>query len=140
MLAELQFAFVAFLVGQVYDAFEHWKQLVVLLCSCDVALVRRPSLYRALIATLHFQLRETPRDFFVDIISHDNFLTVTLQGFFARIGAAGGVDADLARRASQFAAHLTEFFAWDFNAEDDGDPPAVVELDDATRAALGITD
>ena len=28
VLAELQFAFLAFLVGQSYDSFEQWKQLV----------------------------------------------------------------------------------------------------------------
>lgn len=28
---------------------------------------------------LHFHLKETPTDFFVDIVSRDNFLTTTLQ-------------------------------------------------------------
>lgn len=28
---------------------------------------------------LHFQLKEIPEDFFVDIVSRNNFLTVTLQ-------------------------------------------------------------
>ncbi len=30
-------------------------------------------------AVLHFQLKEVPEDFFVDIVSRSNFLTVTLQ-------------------------------------------------------------
>ena len=30
-------------------------------------------------AVLHFQLKEVPDDFFVDIVSRNNFLTVTLQ-------------------------------------------------------------
>ena len=28
---------------------------------------------------LHFQLKHIPKDFFVDIVSKDNFLTVTLK-------------------------------------------------------------
>lgn len=38
LLSELQFAFVAFFLGQCYDAFEQWKRLVRLLCSCDASL------------------------------------------------------------------------------------------------------
>ncbi len=30
-------------------------------------------------AVLHFQLKEIPEDFFVDIVSRNNFLTATLQ-------------------------------------------------------------
>jgi A1 cistron-splicing factor AAR2 len=128
---------VVFLVGQVYDAFEHWKRLVVLLCGCDAALLRRPQLYLRFLAALHFQLRETPRDFFVDIVAQDNFLAETLQALFARVRAAGpALDPALARRTAQFAQHLAEYFGWDFSAEEDGDPPVVVELDEETRALL----
>lgn len=45
LLGELQLAFVCFLVCQVYDAFEHWKQLVHLLCSCDAALGQHQQFY-----------------------------------------------------------------------------------------------
>ncbi len=31
------------------------------------------------VAVLHFQLQEIPEDFFVDIVSRNNFLTATLQ-------------------------------------------------------------
>ena len=31
------------------------------------------------VAVLHFQLKEVPDDFFVDIVSRNNFLTTTLQ-------------------------------------------------------------
>jgi hypothetical protein len=35
--------------------------------------------------------------------------------------------------------HLTEYFQWDFSPDDEGDPPAMVDLEDLdeeTRAAL----
>jgi A1 cistron-splicing factor AAR2 len=100
LLGELQFAFVTFIVGQVFDGFEHWKKLVNVLCNCDEAMLQHPKLFldfigisvRPFIHTchlqtdgtgvLHFQLRETPQDFFVDIVSQNNFLTTTLQVFF----------------------------------------------------------
>lgn len=63
----------------VYEAFEQWKRLVHLFCYSEEALARHPYLYHDLISLLHFQLKEIPDDFFVDIVSRDNFLTKTLQ-------------------------------------------------------------
>merc|ERR1712173_403601 len=34
-LAELQFSFVCFLVGQHYDSFERWKQILRIFCQSD---------------------------------------------------------------------------------------------------------
>jgi A1 cistron-splicing factor AAR2 len=36
---------VSFLIGQVFDAFEQWKALVTLLCSCDEALAAHSELF-----------------------------------------------------------------------------------------------
>ena len=55
-LAELQFSFVCFLVGQHYDSFEQWKQLLKMFCQSDRALSDRPDLYMALVQDLHFQV------------------------------------------------------------------------------------
>lgn len=76
---ELQFAFVCFLLGNVYEAFEHWKQLLNLLCRSEEAMVKHHTLYVNLISILYHQLGEIPPDFFVDIVSQNNFLTSTLQ-------------------------------------------------------------
>ncbi|VDO39523.1 unnamed protein product [Onchocerca flexuosa] len=84
-LGELQFAFVCFLMGQVYEGFEQWKRLIHLLCSCTKELIEYKELYMALISVLHFQLKECPEDFFVDIVSRDNFLTTTLSKLFGNI-------------------------------------------------------
>lgn len=77
--AELQFAFICFLIGNVYDAFEHWKRLLNILCRSEVAVGKYQDLYTNLIFVLYHQLNEIPSDFFVDIVSQDNFLTSTLQ-------------------------------------------------------------
>lgn len=89
----------------VYDAFEHWKELVKLSCFCEDALSSHPQYFLNFIskflhskrfdpastpctcaimavvvtAMLHFQLKEIQEDFFVDIVSRNNFLTATLQ-------------------------------------------------------------
>lgn len=76
---ELQFAFVCFLLGNVYEAFEHWKRLLNLLCRSEEAMAKHRTLYISLISVLYHQLGEIPADFFVDIVSQDNFLTSTLQ-------------------------------------------------------------
>lgn len=77
--AELQFAFICFLIGNVYDAFEHWKRLLNILCRSEDAIGKYQDVYINLISVLYHQLSEIPADFFVDIVSQDNFLTSTLQ-------------------------------------------------------------
>jgi len=83
LLGELQFSFVAFLIGQDQAAFEAWKELCILLCSCVSGLESRHALFEAWAAlVLPAQLAELPRDFFVDPISGDNFLAPALQRLF----------------------------------------------------------
>uniref|UniRef100_A0A671WGR4 Protein AAR2 homolog n=1 Tax=Sparus aurata TaxID=8175 RepID=A0A671WGR4_SPAAU len=127
VLGELQFAFVCFLIGNVYEGFEHWKRLLVLLCRAEEAMRERKELYLGLIAVLYHQLGEIPPDFFVDIVSQDNFLTSTLQDFF-QFASGPGVDGTLRKRAEKFKAHLTKKFRWDFDADLDDCAPVVVEL------------
>ncbi|NXL34402.1 AAR2 protein, partial [Glaucidium brasilianum] len=127
LLAELQFAFICFLIGNVYDAFEHWKRLLNILCRSEDAIGKYQDLYINLISVLYHQLSEIPADFFVDIVSQDNFLTSTLQVFFSCTCSAA-VDGTLRKKAEKFKAHLTKKFKWDFEAEPDDCAPVVVEL------------
>ncbi|XP_064154714.1 protein AAR2 homolog isoform X2 [Anguilla rostrata] len=127
VLGELQFAFVCFLIGNVYEGFEHWKRLLTLLCRAETAMHKRRDLYLGLIAVLYHQLGEIPPDFFVDIVSQDNFLTSTLQEFF-QFATGPGVDGTLRKRAEKFKAHLTKKFRWNFEVDPDDCAPVVVEL------------
>ncbi|KAM9830857.1 protein AAR2 homolog [Syngnathus typhle] len=127
LLGELQFAFVCFLMGNVYEGFEHWKRLLSLLCRAETAMQKHKELYLGLIAVLYHQLGEIPPDFFVDIVSQDNFLTSTLQDFF-QMASGPGVDVALRKRAEKFKAHLTKKFSWDFDADLDEYSPVVVDL------------
>uniref|UniRef100_A0A673J7F2 Protein AAR2 homolog n=1 Tax=Sinocyclocheilus rhinocerous TaxID=307959 RepID=A0A673J7F2_9TELE len=123
VLGELQFALVCFLVGNVYEAFEHWKSLQALLCRSEEAMKERKDLYPGLIAVLCHQLGEIPPHFFVDIVSQNDFLPSTLQ-----FASSPGVDSTLRKRAEQFQVHLTKRFRWDFDADLDECAPVLVEL------------
>ncbi|KAF7662803.1 hypothetical protein LDENG_00225700 [Lucifuga dentata] len=127
LLGELQFAFVCFLIGNVYEGFEHWKNLLAVLCRSEEAMRRHKELYLGLIAVLYHQLGEIPPEFFVDIVSQNNFLTSTLQDFFQFVSGPG-VDGSLRKRAEKFKAHVTKKFHWDFDADMDDCAPVVVEL------------
>jgi len=73
VLGELQIAYVAFLLGQNYDAFEHWKTLLMLICSCESAVVTRGSFFAEFLRTFYTHLSQAPADFFGDL-GKDNFL------------------------------------------------------------------
>lgn len=129
LLGELQFSFICFIIGQVLDSFEQWKQLLHLLCCGEGAVSKYKDLYISLIKVLHFQLREVPEDFFVDIVSQNNFLTSTLRELFSNLQNES-VDKTLCHRGMNFKQNLTTRFNWDFDVEADEDGPVVVELSD----------
>eukprot|EP00794_Sanderia_malayensis_P019963 gene19963-21917_t len=131
LLGEVQFAFVCFMIGQVYDAFEHWKTVVRLICCCDEALYNRTAFFLKFLDVLKFQLQEIPEDFFVDIVAQQNFLVQTLKILFSNIRSSDGLDASLVTRAEALEKFLNGLFDWSFNDDDDDDDdedkPVIVE-------------
>ena len=128
LLGELQVAFVSFLVGHVYDAFEHWKKLVHLFCTCDVALRTYPDMFIELLTCVHYQIQEVPEDFFTDIISRENFLVQTLHILFTNL-EDDDVPSSLKQRGALFRSHLIQKFKWDFSEEPDEYAPTVVDTE-----------
>ena len=126
LLGEIQFSFICFLIGQVYDAFDQWKKLIHLMCSSLEALNKYTDLYMNFISMLHFHVQEIPEDFFVDIVSTNNFLTSTLQEFFSNLEEGNG-ESKLKQRGLKFRDHLTKKFKWDFTTEPDEYAPVIVE-------------
>lgn len=127
ILGEIQFAFICFLFGEVYDAFEQWKALVHILCTSEEGLNSHTDLFMNFISMLHFQVHEIPEDFFVDIVSADNFLTTTLREFFSNLDDGNGV-VKLRYRGKKFQEHLTKKFAWDFTSEPEDFAPVIIDL------------
>lgn len=127
ILGELQMAHVCFLIAHVYEAFEHWKKLVHVLCSVDSGLKQYSNLLTTFLSILHYQLKEIPTDFFVDITSEDNFLQSTLQVFFENVKNSDA-DEKFRKFADNFRKNLTSIYKWDFESVPDEDLPVVVEL------------
>jgi A1 cistron-splicing factor AAR2 len=111
LLGEMQFAFVAFLVGQDYEGFDAWKRCVVLLTSCVEAIATHHALYERWIAVLAMQLNAMPRDFFVDNLSGENFLHPSLSRLFDAAGEAV-IPTSLVYALKELRVKLQEKFMW----------------------------
>ncbi|KAL3076249.1 hypothetical protein niasHS_013520 [Heterodera schachtii] len=119
VLAEFQFAFVVFLVGQVYEGFDQWKRLVHLFCSCTSALQSHPQFFNELFAVFHFQMKMVPDDFFEDVLASSNFLSSTLALLFANIEDTSAVDPALKTKATRFRTLLEKRFKRAFVLDND---------------------
>ncbi|XP_049770617.1 protein AAR2 homolog [Schistocerca cancellata] len=132
LLGELQFCFVLFLVGHSLDAFEHWKRLVRLLCSCVDALGSKPQFFVDFISVLETQVTEIPEEFLADIVANKNFVYVSLRELFRNLqDTCCEADSRLKARGERLARALTGRLGWDFSElelEEDDEAPVVVEL------------
>ena len=78
--------------------------------------------------TFFFQIKEVPNDFFVDIVSSNNFLVTILNQLFSFVRNRTRIDAALKSRVAKFQAHLSQKFNWIFDdEEDEEDKPVIVE-------------
>uniref|UniRef100_A0A914H0E4 Protein AAR2 homolog n=1 Tax=Globodera rostochiensis TaxID=31243 RepID=A0A914H0E4_GLORO len=110
VLGEFQFAFIIFLIGQVYEGFDQWKRWIHLVCSCTTALQSQAQFFNELFAVFHFQMKMVPDDFFVDVLARNNFLSSTLSLFFANIEDTPSVDPSLKAKGTKFRALLEKRF------------------------------
>jgi len=89
LLAELQYAFVSFVVGENLESFEHWKRLVHLLCTCSAGLHASDplsaELFMKFVPVMYEQLRQLPKDFFSDDLSKVSFLKDSLNAFSSNV-------------------------------------------------------
>jgi len=77
---------------------------------------------------IYFQVQEIPSDFFVDIVTCNNFLTSTLCSLFIHLRQAE-VEGYLKSKAQKFQQYLTKRFKWNFEEDDlDDEKPVIVEL------------
>lgn len=127
ILGEIQMAHICFLIAHVYDAFEHWKKLVQVLCSVDSGLQKHSKLFTTFLTIFHYQLKEIPTDFFVDITSDKNFLLNTLQVFFETVKCSDA-DEQFKNFADNFRKNLTNTYKWDFESVPEEEQPVIVDL------------
>nr|CAG4647292.1 EOG090X0AVR [Megafenestra aurita] len=127
LLGELQISFLCFLVGQVYQAFEQWKNLLRVFCFADEIILKESSVYMELIGDLYFQIKEVPSDMFVDIVSCENFLTQSLRVLFENVLGNESMNVNLRKRTLKLKQYVTEKFQWDFDCEPYDEAPVVME-------------
>ncbi|KAF9623443.1 hypothetical protein IFM89_003027 [Coptis chinensis] len=155
LLGELQFAFVAFLMGQSLQAFLQWKAIVTLLFSCTEApFSTRSHLFTKFVKVIYHQMKfglqndhtsisghEKGTVFFLDDswFSKDNFLHHLCKEFFLLVLEASVVDGDLLSWTRKLRELLETTLGWDFQqnsaacdfyGEDDEYAPVVEMLDD----------
>jgi A1 cistron-splicing factor AAR2 len=126
LLCELQFAFVCFLIGHAYDAFEQWKLFTNLICNSEKAIQLYPDLFIQFIQTVYFQIKELPEDFFTDVITSNNFLIVNLHNLFDNIKSSSKSKV-LTEKCEKFKKYLQEKFEFDFEQEPDEYAPTICD-------------
>ncbi|GLT57248.1 hypothetical protein SLA2020_302350 [Shorea laevis] len=127
LLGELQFAFIAFLMGQSLEAFIQWKSLVSLLFGCTEAPFRtRSQMFTKFIKVLYYQLKyslqkdrtleDTGASALLDDswFSSDSFLHRLCKDFFSLLQDASVVDGDLLSWARKLEELLENSLGWDF--------------------------
>lgn len=132
IIGEMQLTFVCFLAGQSFDAFEHWKKLIVLICGADNVIPQYRSIYMEFLQTLELELSYVPEEVLCDIVANNNFVYRNLCKLFGNIESNSEVDGRLKSYARRLQGQLTAKFQWDFSnllddAEDEA--PVIVNLE-----------
>lgn len=130
LLGELEFAYVCFLIGHSLDAFEHWKKLVSLFCSCEEAIKKHRNIYMNFITALQVQLMEIPEEFLADIVVNQNIIYLMLRNFFKTVYNSD-IESRLKTAIERFQFSLAEKFMWNFShleEDEDDELPVIVHL------------
>lgn len=118
VLGELQFAFICFLLGQSFEAFEQWKKLTAVLLACETAMYEpeRQEFWSDFITLLEVHLKEAPEDFFFDIVEGNNFLHASLTDFF-EIAQDNRLSPELREQVEEFKSFVEDRFGIPFETE-----------------------
>ncbi|XP_031396293.1 protein AAR2 homolog isoform X2 [Punica granatum] len=156
LLGELQFAFVAFMIGHSLEAFLQWKSLVALFLGCIEAPFRtRSQLFTKFIKVIYYQLKYgfrkessnsasnehgSPALLDDTWFSTDSFLYRLCKDYFSLILGASVVDGELLAWTRKFKDLLHNTLGWNFPQksgvegicfeEDDEYAPTVEMMDD----------
>ncbi|KAF8048252.1 hypothetical protein N665_2591s0007 [Sinapis alba] len=134
LLGELQFSFVAFLMGQSLESFMQWKSLVSLLLGCiDAPFQTRSGLFTKFIEVIYHQLKyglqkesSGPEMGVLALLddswlASDSFLHLLCKDFFALVEEASVVDGDLLSWTRKFKELLENRLGWEFQKKSDVD-------------------
>lgn len=101
-----------------------------LICHSDDAIIKYPNLFIDFVSDLYFQICEVPEDFFVDIVTCNNFLFNCLQRLIQNVKDQDKAEMKLKNKVTRFSSFLSSKFGWDFEELYD-DAPTIVDAADA---------
>ncbi|XP_024543508.1 protein AAR2 homolog isoform X1 [Selaginella moellendorffii] len=141
LLGELQFAYIAFLMGQSLEGFSQWKSIVSLMFGCQEAPLRtRTRLFVKFLEVLYHQMRQGLKNNKSDValddsswFSADNFFRLLSKDFLLMLKTTQPVDGELLMQARRLKHLLESRLGWDLdneisdaNVDDDEYAPVVV--------------
>ncbi|XP_014370310.2 protein AAR2 homolog [Papilio machaon] len=132
IIGELQFAYTIFLIGHYWNGFDHWRNLVVLLCSCEDALDKYRDVFIHFIATIQHQMKELPLEFLCGIEMEQNVFYKKFREFFRNVYSAKS-NQKLVIMIEKFKKSLADLFQWEFpndDTDDEDEKPVVVEMEE----------
>ena len=145
-LGELQFAFLAFLLGHSLEGFLQWKKMVALLLGCDEAVRTRPNLFRAALEVVYRQIAfsfrkdggmELNGEVVGEHLFDDHFLKSLAAGFIKSHACDDGLDTRIREVVRRLGELLSKELRWescsangmeDLDDDEDEDGPVVVDL------------
>ncbi|XP_011021359.1 PREDICTED: protein AAR2 homolog [Populus euphratica] len=156
LLGELQFAYIAFLMGQSLEAFFQWKSLVSLLLSCiDAPFRTRSHLFTKFIKVIFYQLkyglqkdRKESNGAGIAVsslldeswFSADSFLHRLCKDFFLLVQDATVVDGDLLTWTRKLKELLENILGWEFQQNSAVDGSIYFEEDDEFAPVVEMLD
>lgn len=127
VIAELEFAFITFVLCHVYDCFEQWKSLLALVANASSLLQRQPQFLHTIIEVLGCQIDHIPKDLFEGLCDSENLLMIHMRTLLQN-----AADENLERCALELKQKLETKFGWklelDEEEDDDESKPVIVEL------------
>lgn len=138
LMGEFQYAFISLLLVEHEAAFEQWKRLLTVFCSCERALCTHTEFFNALIrkhyaAVLYHQLSQlgTIAD---DPLLATSFIPQLIQAFLSLLDSPQ-LPKSLYARGKKLDKLVREMWGdWDY--EEGEDAPVIVELSDEQLASL----
>ncbi|KAF5961035.1 hypothetical protein HYC85_002244 [Camellia sinensis] len=155
ILGELQFAFIAFLMGQSLEAFLQWKSLVSLFLGCTEApLHTRSQLFTKFIKVIYYQLKygfqkehtstggaeKGTLTLLDESWLSDSFLHHLCKDFFSLVLEAPVVNGDLLSWTRKFKELLEDTLGRDFQQKNAVDGMYCEEDDEAPERFIGAKD
>ncbi|CAD8212824.1 unnamed protein product [Paramecium pentaurelia] len=128
-LGEIQYAFVKFLLGEHFESFEQWKQLLILITSCERLIEEQTNMFIDFIPIFYHQLQQMPNDFFVDPISSSNFIQSCIKNMIelSQNDNPTIIRQKLIQRCNKLKELIKIKFVQNAVQMDDEDEPVVVE-------------